>query len=637
MLGHLLTGRYLILQKLGAGGFSETYLARDKYLPRHPLCVVKRLKLSPRNPLPPAIARQMFDTEIQILNRLKLQPHTPMLLASCQRQSEAFLVQEYIEGDDLAVWLAQGNRLNAEQAIALLQEMLLVLSQLHAQGIIHRDIKPGHLIHSQRDGRIIVIDFGAACLLSEGCVLSQAEITIGTPGYMPPEQQQCAVCFGSDLYALGISVIQLLTGVKPQQFQVDSISGELDWKNYLTDAPDVLANQTLIETLERLVRQRASDRFQQATDALEALNSQVKPPTWQWVHMLHRVRTSPSLRHLLKPAAALLLLGLAGGKLIQTQSQQTAMLKGQLEQLLPQSQVQLTLIQQRQMPFAVDRMWMVAGDRLVTADPSGVLRLWSLPDGNLLHTLTGHTDGITAFGSNRDGSLLASGGRDRAIRLWDTTSGQLLRTIEGAQAEITAIALSPDSHTIMVGGADGRLSRWDLQTGENLQTLTLPAGNASALVYTTADRAISASHDPSTQAYQIQVWDVTSGEIHRVFTGHTDVIATLKMVGDRTLLSCSKDRMLVWDLSREELVQVFPKSTAAIVATAVTPQTLTIVDQEGSVHRWVARSGQFSEQGKSRLSQKVGTILDINQHYVVNVSVDRQLTIWRIEAASIPR
>ncbi len=636
MLGHLLTGRYLILQKLGTGGFSETYLARDKYLPLHPLCVVKHLKLSPRNPLPPAIAKQMFATEIQVLNRLKLHSHTPMLLASCQLQSEAFLVQEYIEGEDLAEWLAQGNRLNAEQAIALLQEMLRILSQIHAQGIVHRDIKPGHLIHSQKDGRMIIIDFGAACLLSEGCVLSQAEITIGTPGYMPPEQQQCAACFGSDLYALGISVVQLLTGIKPQQFQVDSISGELDWKNYLTNAPDVLANQHLIDTLERMVRQRAGDRFRQATDALESLHPQVKSPAFQWMHTLRNVRTSPSLRYLLKPAAALLLLGLAGAKLIQTQSHQTAALKGQLEQLLPQPQVQLTLVQQRQFPFAVEQMWMIAGDRLVTADPSGVLRLWSLPDGNLLHTLTGHTAGITAFGSSHDGSVLVSGSRDHSVRLWDTTSGQLLRVFEGSQAGITAIALSPDSSTVMVGGSDGSLSRWNLQTGEHLQTLALPAGSVSALIYAAVDQVISASNDLSTQAYQIQVWDLNKGEIRRTFTGHTDAIATLKMVGDRTLLSCGEDRTLLWDLSREELVQAFPKTIASIAATAVNPPLLTMAYRDGSVQHWVERSGQFSEQGKTRLSQKVGTMFDINQHYVVDVSADRQLTVWRIEAASIP-
>jgi serine/threonine protein kinase len=636
MLGHLLTGRYLILQKLGTGGFSETYLARDKYLPLHPLCVVKRLKLSPRNPLPPAIARQMFATEIQVLSHLKLHPHTPMLLASCQGQSEAFLVQEYIEGEDLAEWLAQGNRLNAEQAIALLQEMLGVLSQLHAQGIVHRDIKPGHLIHSQKDGRMIVIDFGAACLMSEGCVLSRAEMAIGTPGYMPPEQQHCAACFSSDLYALGISVIQLLTGMKPQQFQVDPISGELDWKSYLTNAPDVLANQNLIDTLERMVRQRAIDRFPQATDAMESLDPQLKPPAFQWMQTLRNVRASASLRYLLKPAAALLLLGLAGGKLIQAQSHQTAALKGHLEQLLPQPQVQLTLVQQRQFPVAVEQMWMIAGDRLVTTDPSGVLRLWSLPDGKLLHTLTGHPDGITALGSSRDGSVLVTGGRDHNVRLWDTASGQLLRTLEGAQVEMTAIALSPDSSTAVVGGADGSLSWWNLQTGEHLQTLALPAGRVSALVYTAVDQVISASNDRSTQAYQIQVWDLNRGEIHRTFTGHTDAITALKIVGDHTLLSCGKDRTLLWDLSREELVQAFPKTVASIAATAVNSPMLIMAYQDGSVQHWIERSGQFSEQGKTQVSQKVGTMFDINQHYVVDVSADRQLTIWRIEAASIP-
>ena len=70
MIGQLLTGRYLILKTLGEGGFSETYLARDKYLPHHPLCVVKCLKLSPKSSISPETAKRLFATEARILDLL---------------------------------------------------------------------------------------------------------------------------------------------------------------------------------------------------------------------------------------------------------------------------------------------------------------------------------------------------------------------------------------------------------------------------------------------------------------------------------------------------------------------------------------------------------------------------------------
>ncbi len=103
MIGQLLTGRYLILEKLGVGGFSETYLARDKYLPHHPLCVVKALQLSSSNALSLETAQQLFETEARLLESLG-QHHTqiPTLLAyshendqlqPCVRQTSALRCQ----------------------------------------------------------------------------------------------------------------------------------------------------------------------------------------------------------------------------------------------------------------------------------------------------------------------------------------------------------------------------------------------------------------------------------------------------------------------------------------------------------------------------------------------------------------
>ena len=103
MIGQLLTGRYLILEKLGAGGFSETYLARDKYLPHHPLCVVKSLQLSAGSTISPEAAQQLFETEAKLLEILG-QQHTqiPTLLAYSHEQEQSYLIQEYIEGESLA-------------------------------------------------------------------------------------------------------------------------------------------------------------------------------------------------------------------------------------------------------------------------------------------------------------------------------------------------------------------------------------------------------------------------------------------------------------------------------------------------------------------------------------------------------
>jgi serine/threonine protein kinase len=276
MIGQLLTGRYLILEKLGAGGFSETYLARDKYLPRHPLCVVKRLRLSSNHSISPETAQRLFEMEASVLERLG-QHHTqiPTLFAYCHEQEQVYLVQEYVEGENLGRWFAQGQRLSSKTATKLLRELLPVLDFLHSRRVIHKDIKPSNLIRRKRDGKVVLIDFGAACILPEYPSHSPAEsedlsLVIGTPGYMSDEQQQGMPQLNSDLYALGMLVIHLLTGVHPREFKQDLISGEMDWHRYLGEQT---VEPKLIAILDRMVRVKPGDRYLLASDVLKDLRT----------------------------------------------------------------------------------------------------------------------------------------------------------------------------------------------------------------------------------------------------------------------------------------------------------------------------------------------------------------------------
>ncbi|MGH1392922.1 MAG: SUMF1/EgtB/PvdO family nonheme iron enzyme [Trichormus sp.] len=261
-----LAGRYEIIKLLGGGGFAVTYLARDNFQPSKPLCVVKQLR--PNQTQSRVI--EFFEKEAAILERLGKHPQIPQLLAHFNQDDNLYIVQEFIEGQDLSREIVPGKRLSESYVTKLLQDALEILSFVHQQGVIHRDIKPQNLMRRQ-DGKIILIDFGAVKELGTLMINSQGEVNssvvIGTPGYMSYEQYRGKPCFGSDIYALGVMAIQALTGVLPQELPEDSQTGEIIWQN------QVQVSNHLAEVLTKMVRHHFSMRYLNATEALQALIS----------------------------------------------------------------------------------------------------------------------------------------------------------------------------------------------------------------------------------------------------------------------------------------------------------------------------------------------------------------------------
>ena len=110
MLGNTLASRYKIVKHLGAGGFGQTFLAQDTQLPGKPLCVVKQLKPQSNDPYTLQVARRLFDTEAKILYKLGDYDQIPRLLAHFEENREFYLVQQFIEGEELSQEMTRGQR-----------------------------------------------------------------------------------------------------------------------------------------------------------------------------------------------------------------------------------------------------------------------------------------------------------------------------------------------------------------------------------------------------------------------------------------------------------------------------------------------------------------------------------------------
>jgi serine/threonine protein kinase len=265
-----LSGRYKLIKRLSSGGFGETYIAEDTQRPGNPQCVVKQLRPASNNPQLWKLAKRLFVTEAEILEKLGKHEQIPQLLAHFEEAEEFYLVEEFIVGRPLTDELPLIVPLSESKVVAILRDVLQVLEFIHAHNVIHRDIKPDNIIRRQSDGKLVLIDFGAVkelqTQLTEGEQQTDLTVGIGTKGYMPNEQAAGTPKCNSDIYSLGMIAIQGLTVTHPAHLPSDPRTGEVIWQDKASISP------TLAAILKKMVHYNFRDRYQSATEVLEALH-----------------------------------------------------------------------------------------------------------------------------------------------------------------------------------------------------------------------------------------------------------------------------------------------------------------------------------------------------------------------------
>lgn len=268
MIEPVLAKRYRLLRQLGAGGFGRTYLAEDLQQ-GHRHCVVKHLTPASQSRQFLQTARRLFETEADVLRRLGEHNQIPALLDAFEAENEFYLVQAYVSGHPLSAELKSGQTHAEAEVIQWLQDVLPILDFIHQNQVIHRDIKPSNLMRRAADGRLVLIDFGAVKEITtqlQGTTLERFTISIGTQGYAPAEQLAGRPRYSSDLYALGMLVLQALTGYAPTEIPEHPETGELHWQAI---APPI--SPGLVTFLSRLTHPSVHQRYASAADALADL------------------------------------------------------------------------------------------------------------------------------------------------------------------------------------------------------------------------------------------------------------------------------------------------------------------------------------------------------------------------------
>ncbi|MEG4517678.1 MULTISPECIES: protein kinase domain-containing protein [unclassified Microcoleus] len=284
----ILSGRYLPVRLLGQGGFGAAFLARDRYTPAMRQCVAKLLQPSVSlTPPQLKIAQTLFEREAAVLEELGNEhSQIPSLLAFFELTVTSlqpgkndqffYLVQEFIDGKNLEDEQAVKGRFSEAETVEVLREILKVLDFVHSRGSIHRDIKPANIMRG-KNGRLYLLDFGAVKQVTQSVGSAKASTGIYSLGYAPPEQMSGQEVYpATDLYALAVTCITLLSGLQPTEL-FDSYRNEWNWQSR------VQVSSRLAHVLDRMLLSAPSQRFQSAREVEAALMSgpqqHSQPPT----------------------------------------------------------------------------------------------------------------------------------------------------------------------------------------------------------------------------------------------------------------------------------------------------------------------------------------------------------------------
>lgn len=611
-----LRNRYRVIRLLGAGGFGRTFLAEDidKLDER---CVVKQFLPQAQGSWAIQKATELFQQEARRLQLLGEHTQIPTLFAYFEEDKRLYLVQQFIEGDNLLEELGKEGAFNDQKIRELLIYILPVLQFIHQQKVIHRDIKPDNIIRRRSDRKLVLIDFGVAKHLT-ATAMSQPGTHIGTLGYAPIEQMQDGTAYPvSDLYSLGVTCFRLLTQTSPHNLFVNSgYEWTKNWQQYLPRP----INDKLGYVLDKLLQKDMQHRYQSADEVWRDLHSAslpttinsnvtqlTQPPKTINQNITQLTQPPPSIvaTSLTKPRNRLktkgliaglgtlfLLLGGGGYWYWQNSSNprtlvghsgevNTVAISPDGKTIASGSDDKTVKLWQlnggkeiRTLNSHSDWVYSVAispnGETLVSGSKDNTVKVWDLKIGKELLNLKDHKGLVNTVAISADNQNIASGSYDTTIKIWNRKTGQLIRTLTGHSAPVLSVAFSPNNRTLVSGSVDKTAKVWDWQTGKEIRSLNGHSGDVNSIALSPDGQLVASVSDDKS----IKVWDVNTGRELRTFTGeHTADINSVAFRPNGKILATGSDDKTVrlWNLTTGEKLVNLQGHTAPVYTVAFTP------------------------------------------------------------------
>jgi len=249
-------GKYKILAPLGSGGFGAVYLAEDTWIDK---------KVAIKVPHRQSLDFGELLREPRLLATLN-HPNIVSIITAEKQDNVFFIVMEYVAGETLESIINRDGAIEISKALDYTCQICNAVDHAHGQGVIHRDLRPANVL-VPASGLVKVADFGTSRFLE---IAAHGTTIIGSPPYMAPEQFHGKAVFASDIYSLGVTMYQMLTGALPYQTPTP---GDLEklMRGELVSPPRLLNTRIPKELSDIILRAMAPDiaaRYQRASDLL---------------------------------------------------------------------------------------------------------------------------------------------------------------------------------------------------------------------------------------------------------------------------------------------------------------------------------------------------------------------------------
>jgi WD40 repeat protein/serine/threonine protein kinase len=655
--------RYRVLGLLGTGGMGAVYKAEHRLMER-----VVALKVMTRGLVGSAATVERFRREFKASARLS-HPNIVAAYDGEQAGDLPFLVMEYVEGTDLARWVAERGPLPAAEACEYVRQAALGLQHAHEHGMIHRDIKPHNLMRTP-DGTVKILDFGLARLVADansaqGGVTGQG-IVLGTVDYLAPEQADDArqADIRSDLYSLGCTLYHLLSGRPPfpQGTAVQKLMAHSEREPVSLEEcrPDLAPG--LARVVSRMMAKLPEDRFQTPAEVCAALARFAGQTVVLDPAALRGKVSGGSRRRRWPVGVAALLLALVGlaaavavyriqtdnGELIITTDNPDVEVvikqNGKLVRILDTKTNKEVKLESglydlelkgnpEELKLSLDKVTIRRGETAVATverRPQPVVE--KLGE---VRRFLGHDGTVRAVAYSADGRYALSGSGwpagDSTVRLWNVATGKEVRRFEGHAGYVSGVALSADGRRALSGHEDRTVRLWDVGTGKEVRSFEGHEHPVLAVAFSPdGRRALSGSQDRT-----IRLWDVETGREVRKFEGHNGWVVSVAFSPDgRRAASGGRDSTLrLWEVETGKELRCFEGHTenGAVVAYSPDGRFLLSGGADKSVRLWDVETGKEMRALLGHAEVVTNVALSPDGRRALSGSWDSTVRLWDVE------
>ncbi len=593
-LGRL--AQFDVMRIIGRGGMGIVLEAFDSRLQRHVAIKVLDPELAGDE-----LSRQRFCREARAA--ASITHENVVAVHQVERDGGdglPYLVMQLISGETLEERLTRVKKMRVREIVRIGLQASQGLAASHAQGLIHRDIKPGNILLEPPNDRVKLTDFGLARVIDD-VKLTRTGFVTGTPLYMAPEQAEGEEADPrSDLFSLGAILYEMSVGQPP--FKGNSALAILRQIAETKPQPIRELNPAipswLADTIEQLLEKKPERRIQSAALlaelfeyewALMKTTSDEVPTVCQdelrAIHTRHR-------RITMAIGAAFLLFGVLGGMFFAKRPATPTVVTAPAT---PLSETPVSAAE----PVAVLRanagtVWSVAfnptSDTVAMAVEDGSVRLWDWSSQRVKSTIQAHRGVVWSTLYSSNGERLVTAGDDGLIKLWKTSEKEPVQTFEHPNA-VRGLTLAHDGKSLYAGVRDGRVRVWSLEN---------PGQPVAEMQETGAIYSVALSPDDETLATAgsdktIHLLNAKTLTPKLPLEGHTGPVYGLAFDPEgRRLASVGWDKSVrVWDTGNGQILQSWEGHEGDIWAVAFSPdgKTLATGGHDGAVKLWDASTG----------------------------------------------